>query len=54
MQVTKIYQVVETCQNKCFKGFIDEMVQGRREADVDSNKKAMVNEFCLWIAFTKM
>ncbi len=41
MQVTKIYQVVETCQNKCFRNFINEMVQGRREADVDPNKKAM-------------
>ncbi len=41
MQVTKIYQEMETCQNKCFRNFINEMVQGRREADVDPNKKAM-------------
>ncbi len=41
MQVTKIYQVVETCKNKSFRNFINEMVQGHREADVDPNKKAM-------------
>ncbi len=44
MQVTRfkrIYQVVETCQNKCFKQFTDEMVQGRREADFNTEKKAM-------------
>ncbi len=41
MQVTKIDQVVETCQNKCFKDFINEMVQGPSEADSDSNKKAI-------------
>ncbi len=41
MQVKKIYEVVETCQNKCFRNFINEMVQGRRDADVDTNKKAM-------------
>ncbi len=48
MQVTRlksIYQVVETCQNKCFKQFTNEMVQGRREADVDTEIK-------LWDLFT--
>ncbi len=39
MRVTKIYQVVETCQNKCFKECIDEMVEGGREAHVNLDEK---------------
>ncbi len=41
MFVTKIYQVVETWQNKCFEEFKDEMVEGWREADANPNKKVM-------------
>ncbi len=41
MQVTRIYQVVETCQNKRFEQFIVEMIQCRREADADTKTKAM-------------
>ncbi len=41
MVVTKIHQVIETCQSRTFVNFIQEMTEGRRRADLDESKKPM-------------
>ena len=38
LEVTKIYEVVQFTPMTCFKGFVDRVIQARREADLDPQK----------------
>ena len=38
LEVTKIYEVVQFTSMTCFKGFVDRVIQARREADLDPQK----------------
>ena len=41
LKVTRIYEVVQFERKPCFKGFVDQVIQARREADLDPKKKVI-------------
>ena len=45
LEVTKIYEVVQFTPMTCFKGFVDRVIQARREADLDPQKAVIAESF---------
>ena len=45
LEVTKVYEVVQLTPMTCFKGFVDRVIQARREADLDPQKAVIEESF---------
>ena len=41
LKVTRIYKIVQFERKPCFKGFVEQVIQARREADLDTKKKVI-------------